>query len=61
MHCALHIIGFMSDSWNMQRLHVEGASPHFVRPRCSMCLTLSYLPDDNCIVHFGHVYRVLSR
>jgi hypothetical protein len=25
MHCALHIIGSMKDSWNMKRHYIEGA------------------------------------
>jgi hypothetical protein len=28
MHCALHIIGSMTDSWNMKRHYVEGSFPH---------------------------------
>jgi hypothetical protein len=26
MHCALHIIGSMTDSWNMKRLYIEGVA-----------------------------------
>lgn len=50
MHCALHIVGSMSDSWNMQRLYVEGTTTYF----------LSRMHDDINDVVF-YVSRVLQR
>jgi len=35
MHCALHIIGSMKDSWNMKRHYIEGAK-HNVQRRARL-------------------------
>lgn len=58
MHCALHIIGSMTDSWDMRRLYIEGAPPSFIF--CSA----DHLPVSTRIFFCFHEFiaiRLLNR
>jgi hypothetical protein len=44
MHCALHIIGSMTDSWNMKRHYIDGTSS-------ITCLCIDVIVDFKLLSH----------